>query len=138
MDNQKLFDRVKALDLPIGEYAIFGSGPMGVRGIRKMNDVDIIVTHKLWNEFAGRPGWEARQIDNLQGMKNHKLNIEIWKDWWIGWDVDQMIREAEIFDNLPFVKLEMMIEWKTLVAREKDLQDLKLIEDWQKQNDEKS
>jgi hypothetical protein len=132
MDNRELFQRVKDLNLPRGEYAIFGSGPMGVRGIREMKDVDIIVTHKLWDDFVGRPGWELRQIDDLQGMTNHELNIEMWKDWWIGWDVDQMINEADIFDELPFVKLEMMIEWKTLVARDKDLIDLKLIEDWQK------
>ncbi|MFA5368526.1 MAG: hypothetical protein WC303_00775 [Candidatus Paceibacterota bacterium] len=134
MNNQKLFQIVKDLNLPLGEYAIFGSGPMGIRGIREMHDVDIIVTHKLWNDFIGKPGWEVRQVDNLQGMKNYKLNVEIWKDWWIGWDVDQMINESEIFDGLPFVKLEMMIEWKTLIAREKDLKDLELILKWQKDN----
>ena len=136
--NQELFQRVRDLNLPIGEYAIFGSGPMGVRGIREMGDVDIIVTQKLWDNFIKRPDWEQRQVDNLDGMKNEKLNIEIWKDWWIGWNVEQMIKEAEIIDGLAFVNLEMMIEWKTLIAREKDLNDLELIKNWQKQGNEKN
>lgn len=136
MDNQELFQRVKDLNLPMGEYAIFGSGPMGARGIREMNDVDIIVTHKLWDEFVNRAGWESKEIDGLHRLKNPVLNIEIWEDWWIGWDVDEMIKQAEIFDGLPFVKLEMMIEWKTLVAREKDLKDLELIKNWLKKNNE--
>jgi len=129
--NQELFQRVKDLNLPIGEYAIFGSGPMGIRGIREMGDVDIIVTQKLWDYFINKSDWEQRQIDNLDGMKNEKLNIEIWKDWWIGWNVEQMIKEAEIIGGLAFVNLEMMIEWKTLIAREKDLKDLELIKNWQ-------
>lgn len=135
--NQGLFQRVRDLNLPIGEYAIFGSGPMGVRGIREMGDVDIIVTQKLWDNFIKKPDWEQRQIDNLCGIKNEKLNIEIWKDWWIGWNVEQMIKEAETIDGLPFVSLEMMIEWKTLVGREKDLKDLELIKNWKNQNNEK-
>lgn len=135
--NQELFQRVKDLNLPLGEYAIFGSGPMGVRGIREMGDVDIIVTQKLWDNFINKPDWEQRQVDDLDGIKNEKLNIEIWKDWWIGWNVEQMIKEAEIIGGLAFVNLEMMIEWKTLIAREKDLKDLKLIKNWQKKDNEK-
>lgn len=135
MDNKELFKRVKDLNLPKGEYAIFGSGPMGIRGIRQMNDIDIIVTHKLWNAFMDKSGWELRQVDGLNGLKNKELNIEIWKDWWIGWEVEEMINKAEIIDDLPFVRLEMMIEWKTLVAREKDLKDLELIKNWKRRNE---
>jgi len=38
-----LFNRIKGLNLPVGDYAIFGSGPLIVRGIiRGSNDLDII------------------------------------------------------------------------------------------------
>jgi len=45
--NQKLFDIVRKLNLPLDKYAITSSGPIGVRNLRKINDVDIICTDEL-------------------------------------------------------------------------------------------
>ncbi len=44
MTNKELFKKVKNLNLPIGDYALFGSAPMGIRGLRECHDIDIIVT----------------------------------------------------------------------------------------------
>ena len=39
----ELFDLLRSLELPVGDYAIFGSGPLIVRGIiEATNDLDII------------------------------------------------------------------------------------------------
>ena len=138
MDNKELFQKVKDLNLPLGEYAIFGSGPMGIRGIREMNDIDIIVTQKLWNIFTGNSEWELRQGNGSYGLANRHLGIETWKDWGPGWDVEKLIQEAEIINDLPFVKLEKMIKWKKISGRDKDLKDLELIKDWKKQNEKSS
>lgn len=59
-------------------------------------------------------------------MRNN--NIELWKDWWLGWDIKRLIREAEIIDGLPFVKLKYVLKWKKFTARKKDLKDVKIIE----------
>lgn len=60
--NQKLFQRVKELNLPIGEYAIFGSGPMGIRDLREMHDMDLIVSDKIFNEYLDKQGWKIKEI----------------------------------------------------------------------------
>ena len=39
---QELFFRLNKLNLPANEFAIFGSGPISVRGLRKAKDLDII------------------------------------------------------------------------------------------------
>lgn len=36
-------DELKALNLPAGQYAIFGSRPLAVRNLRDANDIDLIV-----------------------------------------------------------------------------------------------
>lgn len=132
MTNKELFQKVKNLNLPIGEYALFGSTPMGIRGLRDCYDVDIIVTEKLWNEYRNKPEWTLKKSEEpdkySDGLRND--NIELWKDWWPEWDIKKLIQEAEIIDDLPFVKLEEVLKWKKYVAREKDLQDVKIIENF--------
>jgi hypothetical protein len=55
-----IFREVKALDLPFGEYVVFGSGPLAAHGIRPTSDVDLFVTtmlyEKLKAERLGRQG----------------------------------------------------------------------------------
>jgi hypothetical protein len=127
MSNKDLFQRVKDLKLPIGKYALFGSAPLGIRGLKDCHDIDIIVTEDLWNEYTNK-GWELRTM--LHGSQYFWNNeIELWKDWQPGkWNIGQLIGDAEIIDGLPFVKLERVLEWKKLRAREKDLKDIETIE----------
>lgn len=119
------------MKLPIGEYAIFGSGPMGIRNLREMHDIDIIITKKIWSGYLSNPEWKIKRIyeDNncYEGLKNDNLDIEMWRDWYVGWDIEKMIKEAETIDNLPFVKLDYLIKWKKFFGREKDLKDVEII-----------
>ena len=131
--NQELFQRVKDLNLPEGEYAIFGSGPMGIRNLREMHDIDIIVSDKLFDEYAKKDGWEVKEIYGYRDwLKNDDLEIEMGRDWHEGWDVEKMIKEADIIDGLPFVELKYLVEWKKFFGREKDLKDVELIEQFLK------
>ena len=71
---------------------------------------------------------------NGRGMPVIELgNMEIFNTWtpWFD-DVEPLIDDAEIIEGYPFVKLEKVIEWKTSFGREKDLKDLKLIEEYLK------
>lgn len=122
-----MFQRVKALKLPIGQYALFGSAPLGIRGLRDCHDIDIIATKDLWEEYKNK-GWEVKTMPHgSQYLWND--GVELWKDWKPGqWDIKQLIREAEIIDELPFVKLKRVMEWKRLRVREKDLKDIEMIE----------
>jgi len=43
-----IFERVKKLNLPLGEYVVIGGGILEALGIRNTNDVDIIVVPKLF------------------------------------------------------------------------------------------
>lgn len=133
-ENKKLFQNIRSLNLPIGEYAIFGSGPIGIRDLRKINDIDVIVTEKIFNKYLDKPGWEIKYTYNnghrFERLTNDDLVIEMWKDWYVNWNVKKLIKEAEIIEDMPFVKLEYLIKWKKFLSREKDLIDLELIDDY--------
>ena len=118
------FQDVLKLNLPVGSYAIFGSGPMAVRGIREANDIDLVVPQKLWDEYA------KKYPENIK--KGYDLNVDgisLIADWkpYIT-DTAPLINNPDIIHGLPFVKLDYLILFKRALGREKDIADLKLIE----------
>lgn len=133
--NKQLFNNIKDLKLPIGEYAIFGSGPMGIRNLRNIHDIDLIVNQELFNQFKDNPEWETKDIyennDCFSGLINRKIKIEMFTKWYTGWNTKKLIKTAEIINGLPFVRLNYVVQWKKQFASKKDLKDLKLIEKFQ-------
>ena len=129
-DFEKQLEEVKKLNLPLGNYALFGSAPLGVRGIRKCRDIDIIVNEKLWQEYKNKPGWKYEVTKN--GIEHlSKGIIELWNNW-LPWypNANKFIKDAEIINRIPFVKIKYFIEWKIKFGREKDKQDVKLIKNY--------
>jgi hypothetical protein len=130
MNNQDLFKRVKGLNLPLGKYALFGSAPMGIRGLKECSDVDLIVSEEIWQEYKTKSGWEYKITENgVEHIESEDGQIQLWHDWrpWYQ-DTRPFIDSAEIIDGLPFVKLEKVVEWKKKFGRDKDLKDLEAIE----------
>jgi hypothetical protein len=128
MSNAELFQRVKAMELPVGKYALFGSAPMGVRNLKDCRDADVIVTADLWEKYRNDPAWRGQtSASGNEGLANG--DIELWRSWkpWFP-DVETLIAEAELIDGLPFVRLERVLAWKKQYGREKDLKDVEIIE----------
>ncbi|MDP3640195.1 MAG: hypothetical protein Q8R53_03270 [Nanoarchaeota archaeon] len=131
MGIQEFLQELKALYLPRGEYAIFGSGPLAIRGIRKCNDLDIVVSAPLWEELSSRYAPAGKKI---------KIgNLEFWHDW-MPWfspvEVAEIIASAECIDDVSFAKLPYVIDLKKKMGREKDKRDLALIDNYLKTHPE--
>jgi len=127
---KELLQKLKELDLPKGKFAIFGSGPICIRKLRKAGDLDVIVTEDIYSYFRNKLGFKAEK--KASGFEYlDKNGVELYKNWAPGdWDVKKLIKEAEIIDGFPFVRLEEVLKWKRLKKREKDIKDIKLIEDY--------
>ena len=120
--------RVKELHLPVGSYAVFGSGPLAARGIRSTNDIDIIVTRKLFRELAADKSWESVELRDLHSSLK-RAEYEIFHTWGPGaWDIDALIKDADIIDGVPYVELRSVLEWKRLRDSAKDRHDVMLIQ----------
>ena len=121
-------DKLNKLNLPNSQYAIFGSGPMAIRGIRESNDFDIIVKKELWDRLIKQYSAKIDKPDCIEIG-----NIEIYKTWLeLTAQIDEMIDSADIIAGFPFVKLEFVVSWKRSMGREKDIRDLELIEKYQR------
>lgn len=120
-----LLQELAQLNLPKDEYAIFGSGPLAVRGLVKANDLDILVTKKLFKILCNK---------HPQKVSEHPFgclvlgNIEIGDNWQGDSKiVDEYIENAEIINGFPFVKLNYVLEWKEISEREKDKRQARII-----------
>ena len=126
-------DELKTLNLPADQYAIFGSGPLAIRNLRDANDIDIIVKQELWDIIAKQHNPQQKETPKGMSTSINIGNLEIYNTWLnLTPKINEMIDSAEIIDNLPFVKLEHVIEWKKFMGRDKDINDLKLIKEYLK------
>lgn len=123
-------EELKKLNLPKGKYAIFGSGPLVIRGMRDAHDLDVIVKDDVYHELCSQYPAHVTTTP-VNGIQIGNLEIgNTWLDE--SSQVDEMIDSAEIIDDFPFVKLEYVLEWKKKMRREKDLKDIQLIEEYLK------
>jgi hypothetical protein len=127
MDNfSKLLGELKKLNLPSDQFAIFGSGPLAVRNIRDVDDLDVIVKPALWNELC-------KKYENENNKVIHIGRIDLFRQW-IPWfdDIIPIIDTADIIDGIRYVNLEYLLKWKKAMNREKDQKDIKLINEFLK------
>ncbi len=138
--NMTIFERVKKLNFPIGEYIVVG-GAMEARGIRKAGDVDFIVTQKLFDSLL-KQGWALKPCRpgdiGKEGTKRKLTKGDItiiseysWLDKYFA-KTEDLIASADIIDGIPFVSLDELLKWKKASGREKDVKDIELIEGYLK------
>jgi hypothetical protein len=129
----RLLGEVRALGLPAGNFVLFGSAPLLVRGIvPPTGDVDVL---------ARGPAWEAaRALGPTVRLPHHEVDvvrllygrIEIGTVWGIGdVDVDDLIDSAEVIDGLPFAGLAHVRAYKEVAGRAKDREHLRLLDAWE-------
>jgi len=129
---EKLLNDFKKLNLPDGDYTIYGSGPLAIRGIRKAHDLDVIVSESLYQKLKEKYSKDPKKERIKMG------EIEIYPFW--AWEpeingLDKAIKRAEIIQGLRFIRLDDLIECKKKMGRPKDFNDIKLIKDYlQNQN----
>ncbi len=134
--NQAKFLAIRKLNLPVGAYAITASGVLGIRNLRAIGDIDIIVTQPLWEALTAEYG-----ITDSHGVQKIVFPdgiVEAFREGSFhcspaGENAPNMadrIAKAEIIDGLPFDALENVLYYKRKMGRDKDLKDMLLIKQW--------
>lgn len=128
MESREFFEKVRALGLPGGDYAVFGSGPLVARGlIGHANDVDLIARGLAWERASSLGTVEIAPkgdpVVKLEGA------IDVFVGW-LGLDVDAVIDRAELVADLPFARLEDVLAFKRALGRPKDLRHIRLVEEF--------
>lgn len=116
------------MELPIGDWALFGSGPLLLRGwINHVGDLDVI--------SRGPAYARARELGTPDTPGSSNVIYRIGGDVTVGnhWeygepDIDRMIDTAEIIDGVPCVRLEHVVTYKRIADRPRDREHLAIIE----------
>ncbi len=140
--NKSIIERVKALNLPQGEYVVVG-GVMEALGIRKNKDVDVVCIDSLFQKLKKEGKYkvcncadceEARKKDGKEILKSDGVDIisrYSYRDTYYC-PTEKFIETAQMIEGLSFVSLHELKKWKLACAREKDLSDVILIDNYLK------
>ena len=131
-----VFKKLKELNFPLGQYVVVG-GAMAAHNIRPARDLDILVTPKLYTKLLkeGYKQCTCEQCLSTSRLMLSKDNVEILPNFMFGnyiGDTKKLISDADMINGFPFIKLEEFIEFKRELGREKDIIDIKLMQDYLK------
>ncbi|MEO0271600.1 MAG: hypothetical protein ABIM30_00705 [candidate division WOR-3 bacterium] len=134
----ELLNSLLSLGLSKGRYAVFGSAPLWVHGIRdSIHDLDVVVDKKTFHELAESDKFKqyiSRGVltgDPLIRIPTEHGDIEIFykiPSAPKGLTPEKIISKAKTYYGVPMASLEHVLEWKRNLGREKDLVDIKKIE----------
>ena len=131
-ENKKfnIFEKVKELNLPFGKYVIVGSGMLDALGIRPASDIDIAVTKDLAEELKEDNTWQKEEHYDQTFLQKNIFTI-IPKLNWEKYDIttEEAIKSALVINGIPFMSLEHILKFKKALNREKDIKDIKLLEE---------
>jgi hypothetical protein len=131
VERPELLEKVRGLRLPLGHYVVTGSGPLAVRGLREANDIDIQVDDELWAHLEREHGasGDGKLLSLRADIDAHRDSAyEPFPD---AGDLAEHIRAADVIDGVAFMSLKHTKATKRGKGRQKDLDDIRLIEAWE-------
>lgn len=131
------------LDLPKDKIVLGGSAVLALRNIRKVRDVDIFARRSLWDRLEASGDWvrwdpspddPVRHSDPpylIMVVDGTEVNIFYdWKHKGYLIDVQWHIDNSDQVAGWPSVNLNHLLQWKEHFRRPKDVEDIKLINDY--------
>lgn len=107
-----------------------------VHGIRESRDIDLLVTSELYAELRADDAWEIKHWpDGAEYLANGDYEADdIWHYNDYKPKTEYIISIAEMINDVPFAPLTEVLRWKIAFGRQKDLADVKLIEEYLSKN----
>lgn len=113
MTKQDIINKVKSLNLPENSYVVYGSAPLAAVGFREANDIDMLVSHDVYESLKSQ-GW----VPLDKGENDFPITkdvFELHEKWLFGAyhpTLEQLLSRADFFDGVPFASLEDVLKWK--------------------------
>ena len=125
-------EQLKALELPVGESMVMGSGVLGALGIREARDADIVVSTRVYAQLR-EAGWRERvfRSGSIEQFGLEHGCFQVFSDWTdsdgVRKVVEELLSDADIIDGIAYNSLDKLYAYKLRRGLDKDLKDLELI-----------
>lgn len=128
-----LYEEINKLNLPKDHFMIVGSGIMSIKGIRNSHDLDLVISEELFEKLKTSSDWQLKLWTKTgigrEWLKNDIADLVV--DMRIGdeiYDLERLKSEGEKIDDMWFLSLKQLIEFKRVYGRQKDFDDIEMIE----------
>lgn len=134
-----IFNQIKKLNFPSGQYIVAGSGILAAKGIRETKDLDMVVTPELFEKCRSE-GWEVlpwtkEDIPGKDWLRKGDVEVYIQISRKTGGiSAKELLKDAEIIEDIPFISLENLIDFKQEYGRPKDFEDIEIIKNYLRNN----
>ncbi len=118
-------ERIKQVAIPLDQMVVIGSGLLDAWGLRDADDIDLVVSQRVFDELRATGEFSEGQRDGSAYLEKDQL--EIWTDWKEGLNFEQIAALALTIDGVMFVNPAVLIARKAVRGTDKDLRDIELI-----------
>ena len=119
-DKNSLIQRLQEVPFSKNEYWVVAGGAMVLHGFRtQTHDIDLGCSTLLADKLE-QQGYVVSRCEDGTRKILYSENIEIFENWIDG--------SVEIISGVPVVCVDGLIQMKKKLGREKDLEDIALIE----------
>jgi len=126
-----VLDELKELGLPNGSFMVMGSGILDALGIRKANDVDLVVSSDVYAQLQDS-GWSSRVASNgSQGLEHGVFQAyDSWTDETTVKKLTELLPDAEWVNGIAYNSLAKLSLYKARRGLAKDFDDLVRINEY--------
>lgn len=120
-------ERIDHYNLPIDQVIVAGSGLLDSLGIRQSDDLDVVASQQLFDELKTQTDYEVGSADGDDFCR--QPGLEVFRTWF-GRTYDDLLPNTEVIDDVRHLDRQTFKQWKQELGREKDLADIKLLEEY--------
>lgn len=125
-----IIDRFHQLGVPADQSVIIGSGILDALALRPSRDIDLVVSSDLFTSLQASGEWQVTVVHDETVLTKDDAEV------WLSWGSAGVPNFTKLYDGgvtiggVRFADPRFVIEWKRQNAREKDLRDIQLLEEY--------
>lgn len=123
-----IVEKVKALTLPKGDYVVIGSGLLDALGLRSSRDLDLAVSHTLYNQLLKSGTYQEVERHGVKYLEAG--DVEIWQQWMADYPFERLLQTAYEHEGVVFAHPDVIIDHKTQRGLPKDKEDIRLLKEY--------
>ncbi len=122
MNRSELVARLRQLPFDPKDYWLITGGAMVFYGIREeTGDIDLGCTRELADQLESQ-GFRTTVMSDGTRRIQMGNDVEIFEEW--------LYDKVELVEEIPVISIPGLIEMKRSIGREKDMRDIRLIEEF--------